>query len=45
MSVFLGSGVVERLKMLNDEKTDLFGDQLTPFMGNISDSEYCNCFI
>ena len=46
MSVFLGSGLVKRLNTLDSEETsNVFGDQLVPFYGNVTDCEYFSCFI
>ncbi len=46
MSVFLGSGVVKRFDILDSEKTsDVFGDQLVPFHGKMTDCAYFTCFI
>ena len=48
MSVFLQSGVINRLNTLDSEKTShVFGDRLVPFYGsNITDSsEYFTCFV
>jgi len=46
LSVFLGSGAAKQAEILDKEQfSEVFGDQLVPFCGNVTNCEYFECFV